>query len=97
VAVDAQTGRVFASNLPYMGPGTLARPRLATAEFAVLGFVVVGPLNAVANARAVARDLGGNVVLFKLLARPPPTGRPCSGVYGGSHWRLISPWPNGSQ
>ena len=68
-------------------------PGSATAEFmemAVLGFVA-GPLN------AVARDLGGNVVLSNLLVRPSPTGRPWIAVYGGSHCRLILPWQNGSR
>jgi hypothetical protein len=46
----------------------------AFAEIAVLGFVVVGTLNAVVNTRAVARYLGGNIVLSNLLVRPPPTG-----------------------
>ena len=42
------------------------RPGSATAAFAeiaVLGFVVAGTLNAVVNMRAVARYLGGTVVL----------------------------------
>jgi hypothetical protein len=68
-------------------------PGSATAEcmeMAVLGFVA-GPLN------AVARDLGGNVVLSNLLVRPPPTGRPWIGVYGGSHCHLILAWHNGSR
>ncbi|HKC74577.1 MAG TPA: hypothetical protein VKF37_10300 [Chloroflexota bacterium] len=49
------------------------------AEIAVLGFV--GPLNAVVNTRAVARYLGGNVVLSNLLDHPHgpdalPRGQP---------------------
>jgi hypothetical protein len=44
------------------------------AQIAALSFV--GPLNAVVNTQAVARDLGGNVVLSNLLVRPSPTGRP---------------------
>ena len=65
------------------------------AEIAALDFV--GPLNAVVNTWAVARYLGGNVVLSTLLVRPPPTGRPWIGVCGGSHCRLILPWQNGSR
>jgi hypothetical protein len=75
-------------------------PGWATAEYAeiaALGFVIAGILNAVVNTQAVARYLGGNIVLSNLLVRPPPTGRPWIGVYGGSHCRLILPWQTGSE
>jgi hypothetical protein len=54
-------------------------------EMAVLGFVVAGPLN------AVACSLGGNIALSNLLVWPPPAGRPWIGVYSGSHRRFILP------
>ena len=45
------------------------------AEVTILGFV--GPLNAVVNTWAVARDLGGNAVLSNQLGHPHgPDGLP---------------------
>jgi hypothetical protein len=82
------------------GPATAA-----FAEIAVLGFVVAGTLNAVVNMRAVARYLGGTIVLSNLvgptmvrtmaaatatLGTTRTTRRGCEGLDGTPRDRMTS-------